>query len=172
VILHVPPLITTEGRADSLNEFMSYQKWSEGHTEFGRGDLALPLLIDFWAMRTLVFRNQASEADPPEYPWGIDDIIGTYHVRDAVQQALWTIDAQPPRPVGQSGVATLDAVDLLWADFCLPGARPALQNYSPESFPLPPSVWWWDLAPRTGVVRQDLDRLPTIADESTRASKD
>ena len=118
-------------------------------TVYGDHESPLISLVDDWAARVLKFRLDIVSAETVRLPWGVDDLIGAYILRDAIERGL---------QIGNYGQdkfltpATLTVTDELLRSITVEDEQ-SLRLISPKD---PTSSWWWSRIPTAGPVREEV----------------
>ncbi|HEX4056806.1 MAG TPA: hypothetical protein VHX87_00650 [Galbitalea sp.] len=115
---------------------------------FGRGEVTLDELVEGWASRVLKVRADMNERDSSGSAWGIDDLVGSYYLRQALQDG---IAASP----GVAVPRTLEAIDRLLESFTRDESLTPIRKIDAGI----PDGWWWHRIPTRGPVRDEFDRL-------------
>ena len=121
---------------------------------FGPGESTLAELINGWSAQVLKFYRDldSSWRDPDPTIWGGDDLMGTYHLRDAIESGLDLLEAA----VGTRKVATLTATDELLRTFTVEDTDSMKLFDSTIELR---SGWWWRRVPARGPVVQQLAEM-------------
>lgn len=95
----------------------------------------------------------ANWSDPDPGIWGGDDLVGSYHLRDAIESGLDLLDAA----TGFRKVAVLSATDELFQSFTVDDEDGWLRVFDRTLDP--GRGWWWQRIPRSGPVLQQMAEL-------------
>jgi hypothetical protein len=119
---------------------------------FGPGELSFPDLINGWSAEVLKFYGEldVNWHDPDPGIWGVDDLVGSYYRRSAIESGLDLLEGA----TGFRNVAPLIATDELLRSFTIEDDDSRLLAFSGER--APDSGRWWRRLPVRGPVAQQL----------------
>lgn len=105
--------------------------------------------IENWGAHVLRICREADLVDLHD-PWGVHDFVAALYIRDAVERGLSSVswEGEPPALVG--------AVDDLLRSASEPVPEGSLSIVHPD---VPRMPWWWQLQPRRGPIREELDSI-------------
>lgn len=124
--------------------------------EFGGRPRSLVDLIDGWANSVLRFHFDIVEDRTIEDgAWHLDDLVGSYHIRDAVEEAV-------QRELGSDvRLPILKAGDELFLTFAAENpydvARLVSRNPGPHD-----DNWWWYYLPFKGPIARLISEGPSV----------
>ena len=116
--------------------------------KFGRGNVSLGTLEEGWASRVLKLRSDAAASVRSGQEWGLDDLVGCYYIRQAIENGLASDpDLEAP--------SSLEAIDALLLTFT---SRENIATLRKQD-PMIPDTWWWERIPINGPIREQFDQL-------------
>lgn len=126
---------------------MRLRELADMTTELANGrEIAALDLIDSWGVHVARLVLDAERPEPPTGFWGMWDYIATLHIRSRVAQMLG--NHEPPPAVA--------AIDELFRRFSEPDTTNAVSRFEADALL---DGWWWNLIPREGSAREELDSV-------------
>lgn len=104
-------------------------------------------LIDGWAAEVLTLRTDALGVNRDSSSWRrqLDDLFGTYKVRDRVSRLSGADELLVVRALDELFITATDVVGRSWLE---------LTGMADDAGP----GWWWERLPVSGAAREDYER--------------
>jgi hypothetical protein len=118
--------------------------------EFGSGSQTLLILINEWCARVVKIYRDLDSSIEDHLVWGMDDLIGAFVLRDAVESGLQTLRATSPA----GNVAALDVADELFKVFTREDSEGAVRRF--DRAVIVGGGWWWSRIPKKGPIAMEI----------------